>query len=353
MPSVSLKNITKRFGKTLVIPKLNLEIPSNELTVFVGPSGCGKSTLLRIIAGLEMPTSGDVLISGKCVNDIPPFKRGVAMVFQSYALYPHMTVYQNMSFGLSSLKLPKSEIDSRIKRASETLGLDPYLKRKPKQLSGGQRQRVAMGRALVRQPEVFLFDEPLSNLDAALRVKMRVEIARLREELNGTMIYVTHDQVEAMTLANQIVVLREGQIEQQGTPMEVYHQPKNKFVASFLGSPSMNFVPAKQSSPTAITLPNGTVVEIPKSEYVSEFGIRPEHLTIDRETQHQIKGNVFATEQLGDHVLAHITLGKTDTLVAKLPGEAKIQPHQEICLGFDPKHIHLFDKDEKAIAHHT
>jgi len=360
MASVQLRKVYKNYGKTEIIKGVDLDIEAGQLTVFVGPSGCGKSTILRMIAGLEEISGGDIFIDGEQANDIPPFKRGVGMVFQSYALYPHMTVYGNLSFGLSSLKLPKAEITLRIERATKMLGLEPYLKRKPKQLSGGQRQRVAMGRAIVRQPKVFLFDEPLSNLDASLRVRMRMEIAKLRSKLNATMIYVTHDQVEAMTLAHKIVVLRAGKVEQAGTPLEVYHQPKNKFVASFLGSPSMNFIPVQDISAEtphpAIRLPNGTIIEIPQGVATLkgniEFGIRPEHLSPTEDAPYIIKGNVDAIEQLGDHLLAYVALDgdtKDTSVVAKLPGDFSVSIGQTINLGFDTKRCHLFDGQERAL----
>jgi multiple sugar transport system ATP-binding protein len=358
MASVVLKNVTKKFGKVEIIQDLSLVVESNALTVFVGPSGCGKSTILRCIAGLEEVTSGDIFIDNVRVNEVVPFKRGVGMVFQSYALYPHMNVYENMRFGLVSLKLPKAEIEARIAHAAEMLALTPYLKRKPKQLSGGQRQRVAMGRAVVRQPKVFLFDEPLSNLDAALRTKMRVEIARLRKSLGATAVYVTHDQVEAMTLADKIVVLRGGKIEQEGAPLDVYHRPVNRFVASFLGSPSMNFVPARLKSGGAklaqLEFQSGRGLELSTAHSFAsgtevEFGIRPEHLTIDSSLKGQVSGKVFAVEKLGDQALVHLSLGHGNentadtTLVARLPWDMKCEVDSELSLGFDPDRCHLFE----------
>lgn len=363
MASVVLKGVTKKFGKTEIIPSLDLVVESNALTVFVGPSGCGKSTILRMIAGLEETSGGDIRIDGQLVNNVPPFRRGVAMVFQSYALYPHMTVYENMRFGLLSLKLPKAEIEARIHQASEKLALTPYLQRKPKQLSGGQRQRVAMGRALVRQPKVFLFDEPLSNLDASLRTKMRIEIARLRQQLSATAIYVTHDQVEAMTLADKIVVLRAGRIEQEGAPLQVYHHPVNRFVASFLGSPSMNFVPARLKSTggkgAQVQLFGGDAIEVhplsnSSGEAEVEFGIRPEHLTIGKEMPAKLRGKVFAVEKLGDQVLVHLRLdperdASETTIVARLPGDFNCGPDDALELGFDPRAGHFFGSQGSAI----
>src|SRR6476659_1343220 len=242
MAALTLRRVVKRFGQVEIIHGVNLDIVDGEFVVFVGPSGCGKSTLLRMIAGLEELTDGELRIGDQVVNDVEPAARGVAMVFQTYALYPHMTVQENMSFGLRMAGLPKSEIKSRVDRAADILHLTPLLSRRPKQLSGGQRQRVAIGRAIVREPKVFLFDEPLSNLDAALRVQMRIEIAKLHSDMGVTMIYVTHDQVEAMTLADKIVVLNAGTVEQMGPPLELYHRPKNLFVAGFIGSPQMNFI---------------------------------------------------------------------------------------------------------------
>ncbi|MBY0371216.1 sn-glycerol-3-phosphate ABC transporter ATP-binding protein UgpC [bacterium] len=365
MASVVLQNVSKKFGKTEIIQGLNLVVESNQLTVFVGPSGCGKSTILRCIAGLEEVSAGEIRIDGQLVNDVPPFRRGIAMVFQSYALYPHMTVYENMRFGLISLKLPKAEIEKRIAHAAEMLALTPYLQRKPKQLSGGQRQRVAMGRALVRQPKVFLFDEPLSNLDAALRTRMRVEIARLRKSLSATAIYVTHDQVEAMTLADKIVVLRGGKVEQEGTPLDIYHRPANRFVASFIGSPAMNFVPArlKMVGPAGqIEFESGSPLEV-KAPTVSgqhevEFGIRPEHVSLDTNLPGKLRGKVFAIEKLGDQSLVHMHLdgtpqkGMDGAFVARLPGEIEVGSDGELELGFDPSRVHLFETGGAVIPSH-
>lgn len=365
MASVVLKNIHKRFGKTEIVRDLSLVVESNQLTVFVGPSGCGKSTILRCIAGLEQVNEGEIRIDGERVNEVPPFRRGIAMVFQSYALYPHMTVYENMRFGLISLKLPKAEVEKRISHAAEMLALTPYLQRKPKQLSGGQRQRVAMGRALVRQPKVFLFDEPLSNLDAALRTRMRVEIARLRKSLSATAVYVTHDQVEAMTLADKIVVLRAGKIEQEGAPLDLYHRPANRFVASFIGSPAMNFVPAtiKSAGKSAqIEFHGGGPLEVKTPSVTGheqiEFGIRPEHLSLDTTLPGKVRGKVFAVERLGDQSLVHMHLDGSDSVgfegafVARLPGEIRCNAENELELGFDPAHGHLFETGGSVIPTH-
>src|SRR5690554_1966167 len=277
--NIELSRIVKAYGDVSVIHGIDLTINPGEFTVFVGPSGCGKSTLLRMIAGLEPITGGDLLIDGERMNDVPAARRGIAMVFQSYALYPHMSVYQNLAFGLETAKMPKAEIAERVAKAAEILKIEPLLTRKPKQLSGGQRQRVAIGRAIVREPRIFLFDEPLSNLDAELRVQMRVEIAKLHNDLGNTMIYVTHDQVEAMTMADKIVVLRLGIIEQAGAPLELYNNPKNLFVAGFIGSPKMNFLTATADGSglkvagNALTLPR-TVTG------ATTLGARPEHITL-------------------------------------------------------------------------
>ena len=292
MASIKLSNVSKCFDNTQIIHNVNLDIKEGDFTVFVGPSGCGKSTLLRMIAGLEETSSGEIIIGGSVVNDTPPSERGVAMVFQSYALYPHMTVAENMAYSLKVNKVPKVERDKKVQSVSNALQLDHLLDRKPAQLSGGQRQRVAIGRAIVRDPSVFLFDEPLSNLDAELRVDMRLHIAKLHKELQSTMIYVTHDQVEAMTLADKIVVLRNGSIEQVGTPLELYHNPKNQFVAGFIGSPKMNFIHSKLISwqPSNITLELTGLKQLITLSIATEkrepgeiltLGIRPEHLSLD------------------------------------------------------------------------
>ena len=295
MATVSLQGLHKSFGSTEVIKNVNVEVEDREFVALVGPSGCGKSTLLRMIAGLETTTSGDISIGNKVVNEVMPSDRKVAMVFQSYALYPHMTVRQNMSFGLEVTGHPKGEITDKVERAANILQLGSLLERKPKQLSGGQRQRVAIGRAIVRDPEVFLFDEPLSNLDAELRVQMRVELALLHKQLNATMIYVTHDQVEAMTLADKIVVLRDGVIEQIGAPMELYNKPANEFVAGFIGSPRMNMVPVK----TAIDADwKGS-----KIAGAVRIGVRPEHLV---KSKTGLEGLIFHVEHLGGQTLTHI-----------------------------------------------
>src|SRR4051812_1888494 len=312
--SVVLQQVLKRYGDVEVIHGIDLEIEPGEFTVFVGPSGCGKSTLLRMIAGLEPISGGSLVIDGQEMNETPASKRGIAMVFQSYALYPHMSVYQNLAFGLETAHLPRPQIQQRVQRAAEILRIEPLLKRKPKQLSGGQRQRVAIGRAIVREPRIFLFDEPLSNLDAELRVQMRVEIAKLHNELGNTMIYVTHDQVEAMTMADKIVVLSAGNIEQVGAPLDLYNNPRNKFVAGFLGSPKMNFVEGTVASLEGNPTVNvgGTMVKLtrPLPGYGVKdkvtFGVRPEHLSItDNGGAKFADVRVDLVEQLGDTTMLY------------------------------------------------
>lgn len=357
MAQVVLKNVRKVFDKTEVIHNINLAIPDNEFTVFVGPSGCGKSTLLRLIAGLEDITEGSLHIGNTDVTTIPPAKRGVAMVFQSYALYPHMTVYENIAFGLRCSQYSRNEIEKRVLQASEILQLNHLLDRQPKQLSGGQRQRVAIGRAIVRDPKVFLFDEPLSNLDASLRVKMRMQIAKLKHDLKTTMIYVTHDQVEAMTLADRIVVLNEGTIEQVGTPMELYHHPRNKFVASFIGSPKMNFVEAHIASladgNVTLDLPHDKRITLPVSLSEGivleekgnvEVGVRPEHVfVVQKEEEALFTGDVTIVENLGSETYAYVKIGWGQTILVRLQGESRIKVGDSLALSAAPKDCHLFD----------
>ncbi len=299
MSGVTLNNVIKKYGATQVIHGIDLEIEDGEFCVFVGPSGCGKSTLLRMVAGLEETTEGKINIGARDVTHLDPSERGVAMVFQTYALYPHMTVAENMGFGLKMNGHPKAEVKAKVEEAARVLKLEPYLGRKPKALSGGQRQRVAIGRAIVRGPEVFLFDEPLSNLDAELRVEMRVEIARLHQEIGATMIYVTHDQVEAMTLADKIVVLRSGKVEQAGRPLELYNDPDNQFVAGFIGSPAMNFFDANAKD-GVITVPAFTGLEIPAPKSLVgdrqiKIGLRPHHMSLTEGETHRVE----LSEQLG------------------------------------------------------
>ena len=344
MSGVTLSNITKKYGEVQVIHGIDLEIKDGEFCVFVGPSGCGKSTLLRMVAGLEDTTGGAISIGARDVTREGPARRGVAMVFQTYALYPHMTVQENMGFGLRMNGYPKAEIAQKVAEASRILKLDDYLKRKPAALSGGQRQRVSIGRAIVRGPEVFLFDEPLSNLDAELRVEMRVEIARLHKEIGATMIYVTHDQVEAMTLADKIVVLRGGVIEQVGAPMDLYRDPDNKFVAGFIGSPAMNFLSAVVKDglvdvpglETSVDLP----VTLPAEGTAVEIGLRPEHLTLDpRGTTHRIE----MTESLGGVSYAYLKGTSGEKIVVEERGEIRSTEGDTVGLILDAASARLFD----------
>ena len=344
MSGVTLSNITKKYGEVQVIHGIDLEIKDGEFCVFVGPSGCGKSTLLRMVAGLEDTTGGAISIGARDVTREDPAQRGVAMVFQTYALYPHMTVQENMGFGLRMNGYPKAEIAQKVAEASRILKLDDYLKRKPAALSGGQRQRVSIGRAIVRGPEVFLFDEPLSNLDAELRVEMRVEIARLHKEICATMIYVTHDQVEAMTLADKIVVLRGGVVEQVGAPMDLYRDPDNKFVAGFIGSPAMNFLSAVVKDglvdvpglETSVDLP----VTLPAEGAAVEIGLRPEHLTLDPTgTTHRIE----MTESLGGVSYAYLKGTSGEKIVVEERGEIRSTEGDTVGLILDVASARLFD----------
>ena len=358
MADVRLTGVTKSFGSTEVLKGVDLEIADGEFVVFVGPSGCGKSTLLRTIAGLEEATGGDIAIGGKVVNDLGPSDRGIAMVFQSYALYPHMNVYENMAFGLKLAKHDKAGIDRRVRAAAETLNITDYLDRKPKALSGGQRQRVAIGRAIVREPEVFLFDEPLSNLDAALRVRMRYEFASLHERLRTTMIYVTHDQVEAMTLADRIVVLNAGRIEQVGKPMELYERPGNLFVAGFIGSPKMNLLPAEivTASATGATVRTAAgetlkvAVDAARASAGDKvtLGVRPEHLTTTGDGD-AIHAAVTFVETLGHATYAYLTAGEEPVTVL-LPGDVRPATGETLRLRIPADQAHLFDADGEAFA---
>lgn len=361
MADLLLTDIKKAYGDLEILHGIDLDIKSGEFIVFVGPSGCGKSTLLRTIAGLESITGGTLEIDGTVVNDMPPSQRGIAMVFQSYALYPHMTVYDNMAFGMRLAKKSKEEIDERVKYAAGILQLTKYLDRLPKALSGGQRQRVAIGRAICRNPKVFLFDEPLSNLDAALRVATRIEIAKLKEQMaDTTMIYVTHDQVEAMTLADRIVVLKDGHIEQVGSPMELYRRPGNLFVAQFIGSPAMNIVPAKiekAGSQTTISYGGRSAVTVPIATPASaagsaiSFGVRPEDLTTATGEDYLFEGKVDFIEQLGEVQLAYVeTGGEGEPLVVKLPGNASVERGQTLRVGADQGDLHIFDSNGRSFA---
>jgi len=325
MTALRLKNVCKSFGSVEVLKNIDLEVDEGEFVVFVGPSGCGKSTLLRVIAGLEDATSGTVEIDSEVVNDTPPAKRGIAMVFQSYALYPHLTVKDNMALALKQEKQPKAEIAKRVETASKMLSLEDYLDRRPSELSGGQRQRVAIGRAIVREPKLFLFDEPLSNLDAALRMNTRIEIANLHRSLNASMIYVTHDQTEAMTLASKIVVLRDGRVEQVGSPMELYNNPANQFVAGFLGAPSMNFISASSIGGSAD----------------QTLGIRPEHLRIVQEGR--LKGEVVHVEKLGGDTNILVSIPEAGRVTLRLFGQHDIRTGENLQLDFDDSQIFLFN----------
>ena len=343
MGRINLKNLEKSYGKTKVIHDLSIDINEGELIVIVGPSGCGKSTLLRMVAGLEDINSGSILIDNKIVNELEPMERNIAMVFQNYALYPHMTVFENMSYGLKILKIPKNEISSRVQKAAEILELGELLERKPSQLSGGQRQRVAMGRAIVRDPVAFLFDEPLSNLDAKLRVQMRLEIKKLQKQLKTTSLYVTHDQVEAMTLADRMVVMNEGNVEHVGTPLEVYTKPKTLFTAQFIGSPAMNILKGECQS-NQIKLSSGAILKA-NSKHNGEVnvGLRPEDFTIDEKGT--IKLKVELVELIGANTLIHGRLeNSNEILVASIAGvisDSKIGNH--INLSFNENKLHLFD----------
>jgi multiple sugar transport system ATP-binding protein len=365
MAQVTLHDLVKRFSEDVVaVNDVNLEIHDKEFIVLVGPSGCGKTTTLRMVAGLEDVTAGEVFIGDRLVNDVPPKDRNIAMVFQNYALYPHMTVYKNMAFSLKLRKTSRDEIDRRVKVAADILGIGELLARKPKQLSGGQRQRVAVGRAIVRQPEVFLFDEPLSNLDAKLRVNMRGELIKLHERLNATMIYVTHDQVEAMTMGDRIVVMRDGFIQQVGPPMEVYNKPVNQFVAGFIGSPPMNFIDAR------LIQINGTLhvdidgLHLPLSEdkakhveaYANRdvvFGIRPEDILPSGETDGKhlapLQASVEVLEPLGAEIVLELST-KGHNYIARMDPQLRVKMHDELQIFFDMERVHLFDRQtEQAI----
>jgi multiple sugar transport system ATP-binding protein len=357
MADVVLKNVQKSFGRIKVIHGVDLDIRDGEFVVFVGPSGCGKSTLLRLIAGLEDITAGDLFIGGERVNDLVPAKRGIAMVFQSYALYPHMNVYDNMAFGLELAKSSKAEIDRKVREAARMLQIDTLLDRKPRQLSGGQRQRVAIGRAIVRDPKVFLFDEPLSNLDAALRVQTRIEIAKLHNDTRATMIYVTHDQVEAMTLADRIVVLNAGRVEQVGTPLELYHRPANLFVAGFIGSPQMNFIECQvagvEPKEVLVSLPSGGTLSVPvvqenvqPGEPVT-LGVRPDHVRVS--AQGTITGRVELVEELGENHLLYVAAGQGRRLTLREPGDARHEVGSTVSLELTREFCHLFTRSGEAL----
>jgi multiple sugar transport system ATP-binding protein/alpha-glucoside transport system ATP-binding protein len=337
MASLKIRDVKKSYGDLQVMHGVDLDVEEGEFVVFVGPSGCGKSTLLRMIAGLEEVTSGEISIGENVVNDVAPAKRGVAMVFQSYALYPHMTVFNNMAFGLKQAKTPPKEIDRRVREAAEVLQITDYLDRSPRNLSGGQRQRVAIGRAIVRDPEVFLFDEPLSNLDAALRVQTRLEIARLHERLKSTMIYVTHDQVEAMTLADKIVVMRAGRVEQIGSPIDLYRNPANAFVAQFIGSPKMNFF-------TEADLAKNGKKSLPVAASGAHIGIRPEHLTACTAAKAIVGGALDLVEQLGEYALAHLVGASGEAFIVKMEHPPAAVKGETIWFTAQSDVLHLFDQ---------
>jgi len=352
-----MEKLNKSYGKTQVIRDFSLKIKSQSFTTLVGPSGCGKSTLLRMIAGLESITSGNISIDGRLMNDLSPKERNIAMVFQSYALYPHMTVFDNMAFGLKLEKRPKEEIQDRVQEAAKILQIEQYLKRKPKQLSGGQRQRVAIGRAITRKPKVFLFDEPLSNLDAALRVQMRIELAKLHEHLDTTMVYVTHDQTEAMTLSSEIVVLDQGEISQQGEPLDLYNKPNNTFVAGFIGSPKMNFIPSKflsNSSSQVEINALGSNFNLPKklkdknldTEII--FGIRPEDMHLGSDNDFHWQSKVFVTEKLGSSTFIYLE-GEKEPIVMEVAGDTAIKVGDIVKVKLDLEKTHLFNSQNLSI----
>ena len=365
MAQVTLHNLVKRFSEDVVaVNNVNLEIEDKEFVVLVGPSGCGKTTTLRMVAGLEDISEGEIYIGDRLVNDVPPKDRNIAMVFQNYALYPHMTVYKNMAFSLKLRRTPRDEIERRVKAAADILGIGDLLDRKPKQLSGGQRQRVAVGRAIVRQPEVFLFDEPLSNLDAKLRVNMRAELIKLHERLDATMIYVTHDQVEAMTMGDRIVVMRNGFIQQVGPPMEVYNQPQNQFVAGFIGSPPMNFLDARlvaDNGGLAVDI-KGMRLPLPPQKakdaeaYTNKevvFGIRPEDILPATEKQGPylapLRATVEVLEPLGAEIILELAC-QGYAFTARMDPQMRAKMHDEIPICFDMERVHLFDaQTEQAI----
>ena len=359
MASVTLKNVCKAYGDVLISKNVDLEINEGEFVVFVGPSGCGKSTLLRCIAGLEDITSGDLYIGDQRMNDVEPSKRGVGMVFQSYALYPHLNLYDNMSFGLKLAKADKAEMDKRVEHAAEILQLGHLLDRQPKALSGGQRQRVAIGRTLVSQPDVFLLDEPLSNLDAALRVNMRAQITKLQRQLGCTMIYVTHDQVEAMTMADKIVVLDGGYVSQVGKPLELYHYPQNRFVAGFIGSPKMNFmsvfIEEVEAERVKVQLSNGVSFWIPvdgttvnRGDRMS-LGIRPEHLVQAVEADATIHGEVMIVEKLGNETQVYLNLEGADAdVIYRQPDTLPVETGDKLEIGIPAYRCHLFHSDGRA-----
>jgi multiple sugar transport system ATP-binding protein len=359
MSDLKIRNLKKTFDNVNIIKGIDLDINDHEFVVFVGPSGCGKSTLLRLIAGLEEVTSGSIHLDDREITDEAPAKRDLAMVFQTYALYPHMSVRKNMSFALDLAGIDKAEINKKVDEAAEILELGHLLDRKPKALSGGQRQRVAIGRAIVRHPKIFLFDEPLSNLDAALRVQMRLELARLHQELKATMIYVTHDQVEAMTLADKVVVLNGGHIEQVGSPLELYHNPVNQFVAGFIGTPKMGFLKGRvnqtSSSGVSIMMGCGHRFDLPFNGSTLQvgdevtLGIRPEHITLVDANEHALKGTLSVTEHLGADTFCYVEADSGESLTVRAAGDYLGRFGQKVGLSMDLKHCHLFDQDGLAL----
>lgn len=357
MTEIHLKNVRKAYGNVEVIHGIDLNVHSGEFCVFVGPSGCGKSTLLRIIAGLEEITAGTIELDGAVINGLSAAERGLAMVFQSYALYPHMSVYRNMAFGLENTKMPRDEIDKRVREAAELLQIKDYLDRKPKALSGGQRQRVAIGRAIVRDPKAFLFDEPLSNLDAELRVMMRKELSALHAKIGGTMIYVTHDQVEAMTLADKIVVLHKGKVEQAGAPLELYNRPCNVFVAGFIGSPRMNLFEGRavrSSGGLAINI-GGVFLTIPNLPILQDgakvtLGIRPEHIAVGVEGSADIHTTVSLAEHLGGETYIYCDAPGLPQITLHQPGQLPVVQGEALSLKLDRARMHIFDAEGMAVA---
>jgi multiple sugar transport system ATP-binding protein len=358
MSSIELDRVSKRFGPIEVIRDLSLTIDSGEFVAFLGASGCGKTTLLRMIAGLETLNGGEIRIGGRRIDNLPPGARGVAMVFQHYALYPHMTIHENLVFGLKNIGVERAEIGKRVAEAARILEIEPLLLRKPGQLSGGQRQRVAIGRALVKKPEAFLFDEPLSNLDAALRVRTRVELARLHQQTRATTIFVTHDQVEAMTLAERIVVMNAGKIEQIGAPMQIYSRPATEFVARFVGSPSMNFLPvdlSRDGAYAALTLASGSKLTTHvaskdiRDAGAFRLGIRAEAVRVD--PAGLIPGEVEVVERLGDRTHLHVRLADGSTIIAEDVGASRAAPGDDVKLRLDPAEAHLFD--DRGAAYHA
>jgi ABC-type sugar transport system ATPase subunit len=347
MAGVSLREVNKFYGAQQALHGINLDVEDGEFVVFVGPSGCGKSTLLRVIAGLESISDGHVAIGAREVTALPPSERDVAMVFQSYALYPHMSVRQNMDFGMKVNNFAPADREARIAEAARVLQLEPYLDRKPSQLSGGQRQRVAIGRAIVKKPAVFLFDEPLSNLDAKLRVQMRVELEALHRQLAATMIYVTHDQVEAMTMADKIVVLNAGRIEQVGAPMDLYHRPATEFVAGFIGAPAMNFLDMTEQGGRIAA--GGAVLPVPSAPGAVRLGIRPEHMELRAPGQGDLDGSVILRETLGSDAYLYVRLGHGQTVVARADGDTPLAPAEAVGLALPPRRLHQFGADGRTI----